>query len=128
MNRKQESDNPFERIDMLIEKQKSDIEDIRQKISDYKDKEKKALGKLEALEHQRIVEIVEYSAISTDMLKQLMLAARADNMSVQKAANSRKEVRPDEDDTDYDEEDTETDYDEIEYENEDTLSDEEDTE
>ena len=119
MNRKQESDNPFERIDTLIEKQKSDIEDIRQKISDYKDKEKKALGKLEALEHQRIVEIVEYSAISTDMLKQLMLAARADSMTAPTAAGGRKEVEPDEDDTDYDEE---------EYDNEDTVSGEEDTE
>ena len=103
MNRKSESDNPFEKIDTLIENQKAVIEELRKKMSEIKDKEKKALVKLETLEHQRIVEIVEYSDISTDMLKQLMLAARSDTAAASVSDNGdeqfdRKEVETDEDD------------------------------
>ena len=98
--------DPFERIDTLIEKQKADIEDIRKKINDYKDREKKALGKLEALEHQRIIEIVEYSSITPEMLKQLMLAAKAENSvvnatkTIKTNSDERKEVPINEDEVD----------------------------
>jgi len=99
LNRKNESVNPFDKIDTQIETQTVYVEEIKKKISDMKEKLKKELGKLDDMKDSRIVEIVHYSGISDDMLRQLVLAAAAENSSAPSyTVNDRKEVETNEDD------------------------------
>jgi|GEM_PF-3106117 len=100
LNRVPVSDNPFEKIESQIENQKAVIAEVRKKLSETKDRLKKECGKLEDMEHQHIVEIVEHSGITPEMLKQLMLAAKADEIAAEADINDdydRKEVETDED-------------------------------
>ena len=100
MNRVPVSDNPFEKIESQIENQKVVIAEVRKKLSETKERLKKECGKLVEMEHQHIVEIVENSGITPEMLKELMLAAKADEIAAEADNDDdydRKEVETDED-------------------------------
>lgn len=69
-------DKDLEKTEALIAKVKAELENITVKKTDILEKEKNALDRLEQLENTRVLQIVNLSNVSGDVLKALLMSAQ----------------------------------------------------
>lgn len=63
---------PLEKTEQLIEKCQADLNDVREKISELKEKEKAIISRNTELENTRIVQIVQLSNLNGSQLKEML--------------------------------------------------------
>ena len=63
---------PLEKTEQLIEKGQADLNDVREKISELKEKEKAIISRNTELENTRIVQIVQLSNLNGSQLKEML--------------------------------------------------------
>ena len=63
---------PLEKTEQLIEKGQADLNDVREKISELKEKEKAIISRITELENTRIVQIVQLSNLNGSQLKEML--------------------------------------------------------
>lgn len=65
---------PLEKIETLLEKAITDLENIRAKKADILEKEKQAVARVNSLANTRILQLVNLSKIDSSQLKALLMA------------------------------------------------------
>ena len=63
---------PLEKTEALLEKARTDFENIQAKKADILEKEKQAVARLEKIENTRILQLVNMNKIDSDMLKAIL--------------------------------------------------------
>lgn len=63
----------LEKTEALLEKARADLENIRAKKADILEKEKQAVERLEQIENNRILQLVNMKKIDSDMLKAILM-------------------------------------------------------
>lgn len=64
---------PLEKTEALLEKARTDFENIQAKKADILEKEKQAVAQLEKIENTRILQLVNMNKIDSDMLKAILM-------------------------------------------------------
>lgn len=64
----------LEKTEALLEKARTDLENIQAKKADILEKEKQAAARLEKIENTRILQLVNMNKIDSDMLKAILMS------------------------------------------------------
>ena len=72
---------PLEKTEQLIEKGQADLNDVREKISELKEKEKAIISRNTELENTRIVQIVQLSNLNVSQLKDMLAKIKYNTFS-----------------------------------------------
>ena len=65
---------PLEKTEALLEKARTDLENIQAKKADILEKEKQAVARLEKIENTRILQLINMNKIDSDMLKAILMS------------------------------------------------------
>ena len=72
---------PLEKTEQLIEKGQADLNDVREKISELKEKEKSIISRNTELENTRIVQIVQLSNLNGSQLKEMLTKIKHESIA-----------------------------------------------